>query len=77
MKEEHIETKSPHLLPLLDELEQECLTAVKFIEALKVEQLSEDQREDILGELSAAITHLRLQTDYLEQEFEETDQLAL
>ena len=44
---------------LFDELEQECLNTVKYIEALKVARLSKNQKEDILGELSAAITHLR------------------
>lgn len=71
------EMKPEHLTPILDELEQECLIAVKFIEALKVEQLSDDQKEDLLGELSASITHLRMQTDYLEKEFEEFDQIRL
>ncbi|GAK49273.1 hypothetical protein U14_00494 [Candidatus Moduliflexus flocculans] len=55
---------------LLEELEQECLTAVKFIEALKVEQLTTTQQEDLYGELSASVTHLRIQTAQLEQAFE-------
>lgn len=64
-------TPSPHYMKtLLDELEQECLTAVKFIEALKVEQLSTAQQEDLYGELSASVTHLRMQADQLEQTFE-------
>ena len=37
---------------LFDELQQECFTAVRYIEALKVKELSKAQREDILGELS-------------------------
>lgn len=60
-----------YMKTLLDELEQECLTAVKFIEALKVEQLTTAQQEDLYGELSASVTHLRMQTDQLEQTFEE------
>jgi len=74
---EHDMPKPKHLTPILDELEQECLIAVKFIEALKVEQLSDDQKEDLLGELSASITHLRMQTDYLEKEFETSEQICL
>ncbi len=69
--------KPKHFAPILDELEQECLVAVKFIEALKVDNLSDDQKEDLLGELSASITHLRMQTNYLEQEFEELEQIHL
>lgn len=55
---------------LLEELEQECLTAIRYIEALKVKELSESQKEDILGELSASVTHLRIQTEQLDQQFE-------
>ena len=52
---------------LFDELEQECLNTVKYIEALKVRRLSKAQREDILGELSVAITHLKIQTQQLDE----------
>jgi hypothetical protein len=69
--------KPEHFTPLLDELEQECLVAVKFIEALKIDNLSDDQKEELLGELSASITHLRMQTDYLEKEFEELEHIRL
>jgi len=55
---------------LFDELEHECLTAIRYIEALKVRELSENQKEDILGELSASITHLRIQTEQLDIQFE-------
>jgi hypothetical protein len=57
-------------LSLLDELEKECLTAIKYIEALKVKDLSTTQKEDILGELSASITHLRIQTEQLDKTFD-------
>jgi hypothetical protein len=61
----------PENMPVLfEELEQECLTAIRYIEALKVRELSENQREDILGELSASITHLRIQTERLDRQFE-------
>lgn len=56
---------------LFEELEQECLTAVKYIEVLKVKELSESQKEDILGELSASITHLRIQAKQLDKIFED------
>ncbi len=63
--------------PLFDELAQECLIAVKFINALKGERLSEEQKEELLGELSAAITHLRIQTEYLDREFEAAESIPL
>ena len=56
---------------LFDELEQECLNTVRYIEALKVERLSRSQKEDILGELSSAITHLRIQTEQFDKYFDE------
>ena len=56
---------------LFDELEQECLNTVKYIEALKVARLSKNQKEDILGELSAAITHLRIQTEQFDKHFDD------
>ena len=56
---------------LYNELEEECLTAIKYIEALKVKELSHDQREDLIGELSASITHLRIQAEALEAGLEE------
>ena len=56
---------------LFDELEQECLNTIKYIEALKAVRLSKNQKEDILGELSAAITHLRIQTELFDKHFDE------
>jgi len=56
---------------LFDELEQECLTTVRYIEALKVARLSKAQKEDMLGELSASITHLRIQSEQFEKHFDE------
>jgi hypothetical protein len=56
---------------VFDELEEQCLRAVRYIEALKVKELSDDQKEDLLGELSAAITHLRIQTSTLDKRMEE------
>lgn len=63
------------MAPLFEELEQECLTAVKYIEALKAKELTHAQKEDILGELSASITHLRIQAEQLDRTFEEADRI--
>lgn len=38
---------------------------------LKVSRLSSSQKEDILGELSASITHLRIQTELLDKQFDD------
>jgi len=65
------ERERERLQILYDELEAECLTAVKYIEALKVKELSNNQREDLIGELSASITHLRIQAEVLEQGLED------
>jgi hypothetical protein len=65
------EKRHQRLQVLYDELEEECLTAVKYIEALKIRDLSDGQREDLIGELSASITHLRIQAEALEQNLEE------
>jgi hypothetical protein len=67
--------KSPVLsestMTLFEELEQECLTTIRYIEALKVKDLSDDQKEDIIGELSASITHLKIQSEQLDRWLEE------
>lgn len=75
MKTRKKKTVPENLLPFFEELEQECLTAVKYIEALKVKELTNAQREDILGELSASITHLKIQTQELDRTFEEVDRM--
>jgi hypothetical protein len=56
---------------LFDELEQECLNTVRYLEALKVSRLSKNQKEDILGELSTALTHLRIQAEQFDKHFDQ------
>ena len=60
------------LKSLIDELEEECLHVVSLIEALKVKNLTEDQRDDIFGELSAALSHLRIHSNDVEQVIDKT-----
>ncbi len=60
------------LKSLIDELEEECLHVVSLTEALKIKNLTEDQREDILGELSAALSHLRIHSNEVEQIIDKT-----
>lgn len=61
------------LKSLIDELEDECLHVVSLIEALKIKILTEDQREDILGELSASLSHLKIHSNELEEAIDKTD----
>jgi len=60
------------LKSLIDELEEECLHVISLIEALKVKDLTEAQREDILGELSAALSHLKIHSSEVEQAIDNT-----
>ncbi|MEK6681781.1 MAG: hypothetical protein AABY79_07420 [Nitrospirota bacterium] len=61
------------LKSLIDELEEECLHVVSLIEALKIKRLTEDQREDILGELSASLSHLKVHSNEVEEVIDKTD----
>ncbi len=55
------------LRTLIDELEEECLHVVGLIKELKAGKYSEIQREDILGELSASLSHLKIHSREVEQ----------
>lgn len=60
------------LKSLIDELEEECLHIVSLIEALKIKNLTEDQREDMLGELSASLSHLKIHSNEVEEVIDKT-----
>jgi hypothetical protein len=45
-------------LTLLDELKEECQNVINLINSLTVATISEDEQAEILGELSASLTHL-------------------
>ncbi|MDI6889497.1 MAG: hypothetical protein QMC83_00945 [Thermodesulfovibrionales bacterium] len=59
------------LLVLLDELEEECLKVIKLTEGLRIETLTNDQMEDMLSELSASVTHLKVHSEQVERIIEE------
>lgn len=63
----HKETEIDRIVELLAEYEEECLNAVRLIEGLKIKTLTENQTEDMLGELSASITHLRIHSEHMEK----------
>lgn len=67
---------SETLSALVDELGEECLKVIKLSGILKIENLPDEQIEDLLGELSASVTHLRIHSQQLEQALEkELDKL--
>lgn len=60
------------LKSLITELEEECLHVVSLVEALKIKNLTEDQREDILGDLSASLSHLKIHSNEVEEVIDKT-----
>jgi hypothetical protein len=61
---------SPTLMTLLNELRDECLSCIKLIHQLELEHLTEDQIEEILGELLASVTHLQIHSAIVKEEME-------
>ena len=58
------------LKALLNELRDECLSTIKLINQLELEHLTEEQIEDILGELIASVTHLHVHSAIIKEEME-------
>ena len=58
------------LKALLNELRDECLSNIKLINQLELEHLTEEQIEDILGELIASVTHLHVHSAIIKEEME-------
>jgi hypothetical protein len=58
---------------LLHELVQTCEAVLKLIHQLEVPGLTTDKREEILGKLSAEITHLHEHTRGLDEKIIEED----
>lgn len=56
---------------LLDELGEECLKVIKLTEVLRIETLTDEQMEDMLSELSASVTHLKVHSEQVEKIIEE------
>jgi len=61
---------SKTLLVLLSELEEECLKMIKLSAMLKMHTLTDEQAEDLIGELSASVTHLKVHSEQLEHVLE-------
>jgi len=57
----------PRMATLLEELGEECQTVLKLLAQLEVPGLQEEQIDNLLGELSAAILHLHEHTRGLDE----------
>lgn len=53
------------LATLMEELGEECETVLSLLSQLKLANLSNEQKGDILGQLSGSITHLHVHTESL------------
>ncbi len=56
---------------MLNELKDECLTCIKLINQLELDNLSEDQIDELSGELTASVTHLNTQSNNIKEEIEQ------
>ncbi len=58
---------------LLNELEEERLYDISFIALLEIIDLTKAQREYILGEISALISHFKIHSGDVEQVIDEME----
>lgn len=56
---------------MLKELKDECLEFVKLTNQLELDNLKEEQIEEILGELTASVTHLSVHSITVKEEIED------
>lgn len=56
---------------MLNELKDECLTCIKLINQLELDNLSEEQIDELSGELTASVTHLNTQSNNIKEEIEQ------
>ena len=64
---------SPTLATLLSEFRDECLSTIKLIHQLELEHLTDEQIEDVLGELTASLTHLQTHSAIVKEELNKQD----
>jgi|Deesub1362A_J573_1020465.scaffolds.fasta_scaffold01525_11 NTP pyrophosphatase (non-canonical NTP hydrolase) len=50
---------------------EECLRTISLIEALRLKNLNDAQKEEILGELSAVLNHLKIHSQDVEYAIDE------
>lgn len=58
------------LKSLLTELRDECLSTIKLIHQLEIEHLTDEQVDDVLGELTASVTHLHVHSAMVKEELD-------
>ena len=58
------------LKTLLNELREECLSTIKLIHQLELEHLTDEQIDDVLGELTASVTHLHVHSAMAKEEMD-------
>lgn len=56
---------------MLNELKDECLACIKLINQLELDNLSEEQIDELSGELTASVTHLNTQSNNIKEEIEQ------
>lgn len=61
---------SSTLTTLLNELRDECLSTIKLIHQLELEHLTDEQIDDVLGELTASVTHLHVHSGMVKEEMD-------
>lgn len=54
----------------MSELRDECLSTIKLIHQLELEHLADEQIEELLGELTASVTHLNVHSGLVKEELE-------
>lgn len=61
---------SSTLATLLNELWDECLSTIKLIHQLELEHLTDEQIDDLLGELMTSVTHLHVHSAIVREELD-------
>ncbi|MGR3293081.1 MAG: hypothetical protein ACUZ9M_03575 [Candidatus Scalindua sp.] len=56
---------------MLNELKDECLTCIKLINQLELDNLSEEQIDELSGKLTASVTHLNTQSNNIKEQIEQ------
>lgn len=61
---------SSTLSTLLNELRNECLSTIKVIHQLELEHLTDEQIEEVLGDLTVSVTHLNMHSVMVKEELD-------
>lgn len=61
---------SSSLTTLLNELRDECLSTIRLIHQMELEHLTDEQIDELLGELTASVTHLHVHSGMVKEELD-------